>query len=62
MQPTAAPPVLAEVSTWVYVTACVALPLAWGVAMEFFFRWLGQHRKRRKRRKDEHFFFTDYHI
>lgn len=54
-------PVLAEVSTWVYVGACVALPLAWGVTTEFFFRWLSRHHKRRKRKKDEHF-FIDYHI
>lgn len=55
------PPVLAEVSTWVYVGACVTLPLAWGVATEFFFRWLGRHRKRRRRKRDDHF-FIDYHI
>lgn len=49
------------VPTWLYVGACVVLPLAWGVATELFFRWLGRHRKRRRVHKDEHF-FIDYHI
>ena len=59
--PPSTTPVLADVSTWVYVGACVVLPLAWGVATEFFFRWLTRHHKRRKRREDDHF-FVDYHI
>jgi len=54
-------PVLGEVSTWLYVGACVVLPLAWGLATEFVFRRLGLRRKRRKHSKDEHF-FIDYHI
>lgn len=52
---------VAAVPTWLYVSGCVVLPLVWGVATEFFFRWLGRHRKRRKRRKEEHF-FTDYQV
>jgi len=39
--------VLAEVPLWLYVTACVVLPLAWGVATELFFRWIGRRRPRR---------------
>ena len=54
-------PVIAAVPAWLYVGACVVLPLAWGVTTEFFFRWLSRHRKHRSRRKDEPF-FTDYHI
>ena len=55
-------PLLASVSTWVYVGACVLLPLAWGIATEFVFRWLTRrHPEAREQAEDRHF-FIDYHI
>jgi hypothetical protein len=49
------------VPTWLHVGAFVLLPLAWGAATEFFFRWLNRHRKPPRPAADEHF-FLDYHI
>ena len=53
--------VLATIPPWLHVGACVVLPLAWGLATEFFFRWLDRRRKPRRPAKDQHF-FLDYHI
>ena len=41
---------MTAVATWLYVSACVVAPLAWGVATELLFRWLG---RRRPTRPDE---------
>lgn len=53
-------PIMAEMSSWLYIGACVALPLAWGVATEFIFRWLS--RRREARHAEEMNAFIDYQI
>ncbi|HUV39541.1 MAG TPA: hypothetical protein VMY39_07990 [Planctomycetota bacterium] len=55
------PLVLAQVPLWLHITGCVVIPLAWGVATELLFRWIGAHRRRRRAAHDQHF-FMDYQI
>ena len=42
------PLVLAEMPTWLYVSACVVVPLAWGLGTEFVFRWLESRKRTRE--------------
>ena len=42
------PLVLAEMSTWLYVSACIVVPLAWGLGTEFVFRWLESRKRARQ--------------
>ena len=53
--------VLASLSGWLHVGACVALPLVWGVATEIVFRNLSRRRARTQTPESQHF-FIDYHI
>lgn len=54
---------VASIGTWLHVSACVLLPLAWGVATELFFRWLSRRGGKNIRRPhDEHHFIVEYHI
>jgi hypothetical protein len=62
MEPFAGLPVLASVSTWIYVGACVLVPLAWGVATELFFRWLAKGRAASPPPAGNRHFYIDYHI
>jgi hypothetical protein len=54
---------LAAAGGWLYVAACLLLPLAWGVLTELVFRALARRHRRRSRHADgeDHFLF-DYQI
>jgi hypothetical protein len=54
--------VIASVSTWLHVGACVLLPLAWGVATEMVFRRLARRRPSLPVAAPDQHFFIDYHI
>ena len=60
--------VLASLSAWLHVGACVALPLAWGVATEIVFRLIAKRRAPVPGARDgspsnpDRHFVIDYHI
>ena len=34
--------------SWLYIAGCVLLPIAWGLTVEFAFRWFGDRHHRHK--------------
>ena len=55
-------PIFAEAEvSWLYVAACLVVPLAWGIVTELGFRLLGRHFKHRRHKNNDHF-LIEYHI
>ena len=50
----------AEETSPIYITACVAVPLMWGLMTEGVFRWLDRRHARRHPEDAEH--TIEYHI
>ena len=60
--PPAVAMLIASVSAWLHVGACVLVPLAWGIATELVFRWITRRRPAPLEPAEHQHFFIDYHI
>ena len=54
--------IIASLSTWLHVGACVLLPLAWGIATEMVFLRIARRRPAPPVDAPDQHFFIDYYI
>ncbi len=55
-------PVLATLRAWLHVSACVLLPLVWGIATELVFRRIAKKHPEPPRDSADRHFLIEYHI